>query len=525
MPAKPQSPALSVAAVHAKAKSLGWESEHRGRPYPTKYVIPKTAKDPFRHLLSEYYAMERAKDHQQYAVLEAAHPRIANGPSPDLRWMEILKALLGFAINGEYVAMKSMAMLIDAIPNAELRGGYLAQMLDESRHVHIEKQLLRHLAKVAPDPAGYNGALRFRAADPVLRPGRALFETFLANDPVTCALGLQVITETAYTNPLFVATTEIAAANGDPITPSIFLSVQSDEARHMANGYATLAAVLSEPSNLPTVQRDLDLCFWRQHAFLDPFLAVVYDYFSSVRLRSYYEYWEEWIWEDWVGAYMDRLLPFGISRPDTAADARANVRWAGHELAAVSAALWPVHFWRTDPMTEADFAFLEEKYPGWWSRHGAFWTSYAQMADRDAGALALELLGDLPLTCRVCQMPAREVAGTALSPRVVADTAGLRHALCSDPCEEIFSAEPHRYTGRTWSEVNDGVELSEYIVREGLVRADGRTLIAQPHLHTDADRLWTVDDIRRHGVEIRDPLAAYPADKVSQLQPLCPART
>ena len=516
MPAN-SSRTTSVAAVHAKAKSLGWDAASRGRPYPTKYTIPRTAKDPFRHLLSEYYAMERAKDHQQYGVLEAAHPRIANGPQPDLRWMEILKALLGFAINGEYVAMKSMAMLIDAIPNAELRGGYLAQMLDETRHVNIEKQLLRHLAKVAPDPAGYNGALRFRAADPVLRAGRALFETFLANDPVTCALGLQVITETAYTNPLFVATTEIAAANGDPTTPSIFLSIQSDEARHMANGYATLAAVLSEPANLPMVQRDLDLCFWRQHAFLDPFLSVVYDYFSSVRLRSYREYWEEWIWHDWVGAYMDRLLPYGVFRPDNAEDARANVCWAGHELAAVSAALWPVHFWRTDPMTDADFAWFEDKYPGWWARHGAFWTAYAEMSDPREGALALGLLGDLPLTCRVCHMPAREVAGTVLSPRVVADGAGTRHALCSEPCEAIFAAEPHRYTGRTWSEVNDGVELSEYIVREGLVRADGRTLIAQPHLSTDPDRLWRVADIRRLGVEIRDPLARVPASAVRPL--------
>lgn len=71
-----------AAAVHAKAKSLGWESTSRGRPYPTKYTIPKTAKGPFRHLLSEYYAMEPAKDHQQYGALEATHPRIANGPQP-----------------------------------------------------------------------------------------------------------------------------------------------------------------------------------------------------------------------------------------------------------------------------------------------------------------------------------------------------------------------------------------------------------------------------------------------------------
>jgi methane monooxygenase component A alpha chain len=334
---------------------------------------------------------------------------------------------------------------------------------------------------------------------------------------VACAVGLQVITETAYTNPLFVATTEIAAANGDLVTPSTFLSIQSDEARHMANGYATLSAVLSEPSNIPMLQRDLDRCFWRQHAFLDPFLTVVYDYFCTSRVRSYREYWEEWVWEDWVGAYMDRLAPYGISRPETAEAARGNVPWVGHDLAVVTAAMWPVHFWRQDPMTAADFEYLEDKYPGWWNRYGSFWERYAEVSERSAGGLSVELLEETPLICRVCQMPALAIAGTSLDPRVVADPAGRRHAFCSDDCEDIFVEEPHRYTGRTWSEINDGVELSEYLVREGLVRTDGVTLVPQPHLATEASRLWTVEDIRRYGIEIKDPLRRVPTDRIRQL--------
>ncbi len=465
--------AVSSALVHAKAKSLGWDKPGRRSDYPTRYTIPATTKDPFRHLLGEYYAMERAKDNTMYGALANARPPVAALGAGGSRWMEILKPLLGFAVNGEYMAMKSMAMLIDAIPNAELRTGYLAQMLDELRHVNLENHLIRHMTKTAPDPAGFNAAHRYRASDPILRAGRALFETFLADDPVACAVGLQVVTETAYTNPLFVATTEIAAANGDLITPSTFLSIQSDEARHMANGYATLAAVLSEPDNVPALQQDLDRCFWRQHAFLDPFLTVVYDYFCSTRLRSYGENWEEWVWQDWVGAYMDRLAPYGIRRPATAEYARENVRWVGHDLAIVTAANWPVHFWRQDPMTPADFDYLEGKYPGWYDRYGAFWERYAEVSDRSAGGLAVELLAQTPLICRVCQMPALAVADTCLAPRVVADATGARHAFCSEICEEIYVESPHRYTSRTWSELNDGTELSEYVVREGL-RAVGR---------------------------------------------------
>jgi len=90
-------------------------------------------------------------------------------------------------------------------------------------------------------------------------------------DPITNSLNLQVVAETAFTNSLFVAMTEVAAANGDQTTPSVFLSIQSDEARHMANGYATLAAVLAEPDNLPMLQQDFDTAFWLQHSFLDNF--------------------------------------------------------------------------------------------------------------------------------------------------------------------------------------------------------------------------------------------------------------
>ena len=505
--------------VHDKSKSFSWEPErvHPTRQHPTNYRIPRRTKDPFRHLLREYFVMEREKDNRQYGILEDVVVRIRGFAHAFPRWVEVLKPLLGITVFGEYAALKCCAMLIEAVDNPELRQGYLAQMLDELRHTNVEAYLIRYLTKVAPDPAGFNSALKDRALDPILRAGRAAFETFLADDPITCALSLQVIAETAYTNPLFVATTEIAAANNDPITPSTFLSIQSDEARHMANGYATLAAVMSDSDNLPRLQRDFDACFWRQHAFLDRFLSLVYDYFSSVRLRSYRGYWEEWVWEGWVGGYIDRLAPFGLTVPGSAEDAHRNVGWAGHELALVSAALWPVHFWRTDSMVERDFDYLDANYPGWYSRYGSFWEDYRRLAQPAEGGLAIDLLDTFPLICRVCQMPVRPVEGTAFEQRVLADSAGQRHAFCSEMCEELYIAEPHRYVGRTWWELNDGLSLSEYVVKAGLVRADGETLVAQPHLSVSAESLWKLADLRRVDVEIRDPLTEVPADKVRSL--------
>jgi methane monooxygenase component A alpha chain/propane monooxygenase large subunit len=43
------------------------------------------------------------------------------------------------------------------------------------------------------------------------------------------------------------------------------------------------------------------------------------------------------------------------------------------------------------------------------------------------------------------------------------------------------------------------------IIELGLVREDGKTLIGQPSI--DSDRMWTIDDIRRLGYEVKDPLA------------------
>ena len=285
----------------------------------------------------------------------------------------------------------------------------------------------------------------------------------------------------------------------------------------MANGYATLAAVLSEPENLPMLQEDFDTAFWRQHAFIDNFLGGVNDYFSKVRVKSYKEFWQQWVCEDWAGSYIERLEPFGLQVPRWIHDAKRHVEWGGHSAAMVSAALWPVHAWRSDYMTEEDFAFFEDKYPGWEGYYGDFWKAYREMADPRKGHLALELFPAMPPICRVCQMPCVFPRPDANEVRLSIDTAGQRHAFCSEACQHIFRQAPERHCGMTWWEVNDGVELSRYIEDGGLLRSDGRTLMGQPHVHTDERWLWTIDDIRRTGIVIQDPLKTLPAEAFTEI--------
>jgi hypothetical protein len=492
--------------THNRVKDFDWEPSYVAKPnwYPTKYKIPAKTKDPFRHLVREYLSMEEEKDNRQYGSMEDALARGQASAKAEPRWMEIMKAVLPIINFGEYAAMKSTGQLIETIENAELRQGYLAQMLDEVRHTHQEAYLVRYFAKHAADPEGFAQGFKLRGTNLFNRAGRAAFETFFVGDPIEGALNLQVVAETAYTNPIFVALTELSASNGDQVTPSVFLSIQSDESRHMANGYSTLAAVVSNPDNLPALQIDFDRAFWRQHAFIDPFVGTVWDYFQANRTSSYIEKWREWIDGDWIGSYIERLAPFGLKVPRDYAAASERIPWLGHTAAMVAFGAWPLNFWRFDPLTPADMEWMELKYPGWYGFYGKFWDEYRRRCDPRNGELALSLFPSMPPLCRVCQMPC-VFPRPDISTCRIKEYGGKRHAFCSSACESFFDQEPHRYLGySTFYELFDGYDLADYIIENGLLRADGKTLIAQPWL--DMERMWTIDDIRASRYEIRNPL-------------------
>ena len=59
-------------------------------------------------------------------------------------------------------------MLIDAIPNNELRNGYHVQFVDEIRHTGMQMSLARWYAKHVPDPAGWNLGPKALARDPIV---------------------------------------------------------------------------------------------------------------------------------------------------------------------------------------------------------------------------------------------------------------------------------------------------------------------------------------------------------------------
>jgi hypothetical protein len=131
------------------------------------------------------------------------------------------------------------------------------------------------------------------------------------------------------------------------------------------------------------------------------------------------------------------------------------------------------------------------------------------MQDPAQGVLPLSLFDGMPPLCRVCHLPT-VLPRPDLSRQRIKDHGGRKHALCSDGCERAFALEPARYAHSvTFDEHFDGYSLAEYIEHAGLVRNDGLTLLAQPHLR--ADRCWTINDIRAQRFEIRNPLKDLPS--------------
>lgn len=499
--------AFNLIQAHEKVKGLEWDFSYAD-PQPqfqTKFHIPKKGKDPFRHLIRDYMAMEAEKDDRQYGFLDGA-VRMNNPNQAEERWVEAMKVFCAAFPYPEYAASKSMGMLITAVDNQELRQGYLAQMLDEVRHFQQILYLGRYYLKHYHDPAGFDISMKALGNNTLATAVRGAVETFVAADPIEAAITLQVVGETTFTNPLFVSLPKAAAVNGDHAVPSVFLSIQSDESRHMANGYATLATVLADDRNLPMIQEAIDKAFWRVSLFVDSAIALLSEYFTVNKIEPYTKMWKHWVIDDWVNSYIGKLEKFGLKPPRWLELGYQNSFWMGHTTAMATFANWPLMFWRFDPPTDRDMEWFEQHYPGWHSHYGKFWDDYKRMLDPACGALPSSLFPAAPPSCQVCLFPC-VYPRPDISACRIREYDGRKIAFCSDACEWIFGLEPQRYQGYVhFYEKFDGWSLAEVIRHFGYLRPDGKTLMAQPSL--SRERMWTIEDIERLGYEIKNPLRA-----------------
>ena len=519
VPAKPRPKRRSITKTHERISQLGWQPSYHQpvTKYPTRYKIPTKAKDPMKQIMREYLPMELEKDERVYGGHDAA---VRSGMTKNVsrRWQEILKPFIQVTNFAEVGAGRCMSLLIDAIPNNELRNGYHVQFIDEMRHTGLQMSLARWYTKNSWDPHGWNIGAQGLTRGPVTAPGVNMLSHFMVGDPIQCAFTLQVVAETALTNAAFVALPDVGMRNGDFALPTTYMSVQSDEARHISNGYATLLTVIQEDDNHDLIVRDLQQAWWINHAYLDTFTGAVCEYFSR-------------------GPQRPRVLPGQVGPLDPrrlvpllhheAGQVRRR-HPAGHVPPGARAHRQgpddPQHDGRlrrrgcstsgaSTPTTTPTTSGSRRHYPGWYEQYGPFFEGHKAMIDPRDGQLMIKQMGDaMPPMCFTCQLPAvieEDVCHRIVDPTGAtceADHADARTRFyCSPECRWLDESNPGRYMGdRQWFDRYDGWELSEIVRDMGFVRPDGQTLIGQPHCSDDVP-LWTLKDLERCGVEIQSP--------------------
>ncbi|NNJ12723.1 methane monooxygenase [Chloroflexales bacterium ZM16-3] len=512
---------ISNAEASRRIGDLGWTPTYVQDlvKYPTDYVLNKIPKDPMRQVLRSYFPMQDEKDNRVFGALDAGlRGDMFRNVEP--RWIEWMKLFLAIIPFPEISAARSMAMLSHVVPGDNLQTGFATQMIDELRHSTIQMNLKKWYMENYVDPAGFDITEMAFGKCYATTIGRQFAEGFITGDAITAAnIYLTVVAETAYTNTLFVAMPSEAARNGDYALPTVFLSVQSDESRHIGNGHAILMSILDNPDNHALLERDMRYAFWQNHAIVDAAIGTFVEYGTKNRDKgkeSYAELWHRWIYNDYYRSYMLPLEKYGIKIHHDDVEAawdRIVKKDYVHYTAQFFAAGWPVNFWRIDGMTEDDFEWFEAKYPGWYAKFGAYWENYRDLSlPNNPPSLWVDTGYVYPHRCWSCMVPC-----LIREDFVVDEVDGELYTYCSDLCrwthKHAFAAEYEgrptpamgRFSGkRQWETIYHGWDLADCIKDLGFVRNDGKTLVPQPHLHMDDSKMWKLEHVK--GFELRSPL-------------------
>ncbi|WP_281783321.1 hypothetical protein [Sinimarinibacterium flocculans] len=497
---------LQITKAYDRVKAIDWnpsyiETDEKYLEQSRFFVKDLKPVDPFKTFIREYFKMEQEKENRHYSVLEASS-RLHQGQA-EARWMEGMKFGLSNFAFVEYSAGRQMGRMARSVAPVELRQGYMMQMIDEMRHAQLELNNLRHNMRTWHDPAGYDIALKGAGNNVGSGMFRAMMEDCTTCDPIETAISLQVFLETAYSNVFFVGLSSAAVAQGDHTMASTFLTIQSDEARHMANGWATLVTVLQDDRNVPLVQEVLDKWSWRAHVSFGLGNALFQDYFTKKRTESAKEASLRWVYDEFYGGFYQKLERYGIRPPPRLDEQMAELDDLSHAAAVYIFGAWPFFYHRADPMTAEDMEWFEKKYPGWYSRYGWFWEAYNKCKDPDDKQIILAQLGGLPNFCEVCQRPLIFPTPATHSGRSFMH-GGKAHIACSPGCQAIYINDPQHYqTDRGFYDLYHDKELSEVVDHMGYVRDDGETLIGQPELN--GKRMWRREDLRRCDFVVKRP--------------------
>ncbi len=505
---------VSPQEVHRWLQSFNWDFANNRTKYPTKYKMANDTKEQFKLIAKEYARMESVKDERQFGTLLDGMTRLGAGNRMHPRWGETMKVASNFLEVGEYNAISGSAMLWDSrhrrraeerLSGPGARRNPSHPPVRASSTTTTPSIITIRLATTTPAAPAPSARL-WKGMKRVFADG------FISGDAVECSINLQLVGEACFTNPLIVAITEWASANGDEITPTVFLSIETDELRHMANGYQTIVSIANDPASQKYLNSDLNNAFWTQQKYFTPVLGMLVRVRLEVQGRAVGEDLEP------LGV---RRLGRNLDRPSRqvrrAVASVAARRQAGRLLGAPRP--------RASRLRAVADRLLPPVAAGR-RRHG--------LVRRELSGLGRPLRQDLPrvegprlrrsqerlrsdpvarqerphrftwTACRRCRS-ARRCRRVPSSLRVH-EFNGKKHSFSDDWGERMWLTEPERYECQNVFEQYAGRELSEIVVEGHGVRSDGKTLIGQPHVR--GDNLWTVEDLKRADVVCGDPAGA-----------------
>lgn len=396
--------------------------------------------DPFQIIPPQYYMIQAEKERMLVNNYELIS-RYNLSQDFDARWLQLIRLAMVALPGPEYAIGSAFGAAALRVPGARWRLGVMAQMFDEHRHGQND---LRNAAEINKEfPGVFSKRVTQFNHMWLMQIIRNYFEDVnatLSRDVLEAVVGLNYCLEVALSNIIFGGLPAVSVQSNDTRTAQHFMSIQSDESRHMSLGNEMLRFALenaSDSGNMEIVEYWLHKWMWRTYRALMPPVAVAADVYSTNRAESYGELYKRYVSE---GVVKNLLAPlqkrYGFKMPRSLETMNAEVPY-------FSSTLWQLlyAYKRISPIlvpavNDADRQWLTGKYPDWEPTFGQWWSEVAAGDGKDET--------NIPTICHVCQLPC--VMPLFHDPQLFhAQYRGESLTFCSEHCREIFTNEPEIY--------------------------------------------------------------------------------
>ena len=397
--------------------------------------------EPFRSTYAEYVTTQHKKEVAFQAVAEAVG-RVDDLSRLDPGWLSVVKLHMATLPLAEFAAVIGNLRAARFGRDSAWRQTSLLGALDELRHTQLPLRAMHDLVRW-DEQFEWTHRL-FHSDDWVAVAGRHLVdELLLGTDAIEFAIGTHFVFETGFTNLQFIGLTSMAKQVGDRLFERMLQSIQTDEARHAQIGHPVLKKLIARDPE--RAQRLVDKWFWRSFRFFAVVTGFAMDYLTPLAARrgSFQEFVQVWV----VDQFQSSLDELGLQRPKYWQQFLDALPIYHHMLYA-SAYTYRATTWFDFVLPgPAEQAWLAQKYPTTWPQLQPVWDNISERWRAAGPGVEWFTHGTTPVSfCNLCQLVL--CAGTPQkNSAVFVQRAERRYVFCSEPCRELFEAEPERYAG------------------------------------------------------------------------------